>query len=758
MAYIDSSLDSPLAAAGNGAAAIPQAEREDADTLLDTEDEAEEEEKPEREVRERRLEGTLRDRLIAQVEDINLARYLTDDELDQIGMDAVREFDIDENSRADWVDKAEKAMRYATQDAQKKEFPWPGASNVIWPLITQAAIEFHARTDPAVVQGRKVVKGVVWGEDRGTPAKDAEGKPEVRPGPDGQPQPVWVVEPGEKRQRADKIGEFMSWQLLTEMPEWEPQTDQYILQMAVAGGFVRKTYRDQMEGRNKSIAVSLMNVVWNYHAPSFEAAPRKSEKILVYPNEITSNERTEDDGDGGMWLPLQYAGGGGGVGQSYNYDREIDAGDESDPSAPHLFIEQPCLLDLDEDGYAEPYTVTVHVRSAKVVRIVARYDEEGIEASEDGETIIRIEPVECYTLYPFFPNIDGGSYPMGFGHMLRPMNDALSTTVNQMLDAGTLQNAGGGFISDQLNAPSGQTLFSVGKYHRVNTKGGAIRDAVFPLEFKGPSQVLFSLFGALMTASKEIASVANVLTGDAAIANAPPTTILALIEQGMKVYTAIHKRFFRAETAELAKLYRLNRKYITEDQRYQIGDEFREITPEDFRLGGGVEPIADPTMTTDMQKLGRAQLLMTLLETEDGKKLLDPKAVFDRMLEAANIDRISDLYIPPNPMAQQLQQLEMARLLAELGKTRATELKDQTQAYFNLARARAIASGPEEELIRQQLQMMRLHIEAINAQTNAALADHKFHDTATRREIADNDRLANLTAGGAGPSTRPVPA
>lgn len=700
--------------------------------------------------------GSVEAALIEQCDDLNLARYLDPQVLDTIGMECVRDYELDEESRKDWCENADKAMKLATQEAQPKQFPWPGASSMIYPLISQAALEFGARTYPAIVQGRNVVRGVVWGSDRGTPATedgDPDGQPKMIAGPTGQPQPVWLVPPGAKRKTADKIGEHMSYQLLVEMPEWEPQTDQYVHQMAVIGGFIRKSYFDPVERRNKSLAVSLMNLVWDYHAPSFEAAPRHTEKVLLYPHQIVEMERAgveEDDGEG-MFLRQHYGPGGGSAeGEEFN-GKPLPANDEQDDSAPHLFIEQHRRLDLDDDGYPEPYVVTVHLRSQKVVRILARYAPEGVHATSDGQTINRIEPEDYYTLYPFLPNLEGGSYPMGFGHLLRPLNSAINTTLNQMFDAGTLANAGGGFISDQLGIPSGQTLFQVGKFVRVTTKGMTIREAVYPMDFKGANPVLFQLLGFVVGAAEKLAGIGQILAGDAAVANAPPTTVVALIEQGLKLYTAIVKRVYRGLTAEAQKLHRLNQRHITDEVEYRVGEEWMKIGPEDYRMSGGVEPVADPSMTTDMQKLGRAQLIMSTV----GDPLVNKAEAFRRFFEAASIDRIDDLLTPPDPAAAQLAaqaaQLAIAMQQAELGALRAKELNDQTHAFLNMALARKNANAQEEAQIDAQLDFMRLRIEAINSSIKAtdstiaaAHVDHKFHQTNVDSAQADAQRSHEL--------------
>ena len=706
----------------------------------------------------------VKDFLVDQIDQINLAENYAPDVLAKLGQLVSFEYEIDENSRSDWKDKAEKAMKFATQEAEEKQYPWPKSSNVVFPLITQAAIQFNARTYPAIVQNRNVVKGVVWGTDKGTPATE-DGKPGGKPKihPDGSP--VWLSAPGDKRKRADRVGEHMSWQLLEEMKEWEPQTDSLLMQLPIIGGAVRKTYRDPMEARNRSLLVPLQNLVWNYHAPSFEDAPRHTEILTLYPHQIEEFERAE------VFLPQLYGPGGG------DDDTNSEQAQSGDDDAPHIFLEQHRRYDLDGDGYPEPYVVTIHKRSSKVVRIVARYDEDGIQTGngtdveEDEETgaltekegldreeILKIKPVEHYTLIPFLPNPDGGSYPVGFGHLLRPLNEAINTTLNQMFDAGHLQNAGGGFVSDQLSIHSGPVGFQVGKYVRVGSKGQAIRDAVFPIPFPGPSAVLFQLLGALVKVSEGVAGTQEILAGGAEMANAPPTTILALIEQGLKVYTAIHKRIYRALKSEFDKLYRLNRLYVKENQRYQIGDEWREVTPEDYRLGGGVEPIADPTMITDMQKLGRAQILMGF----KGDPLINQKEITTRLFDAASVDRIEDLFTPPpDPqIAQQLAAMAMEEKQAELGRIRAAELKDNSQAYLNMAMAASKANGPQMDWIEAQLRIMELHIEATNTQVRAAdvesrhrIAGLKINADRTRQDVADTGD--NISA--AAPPLPPFP-
>lgn len=674
--------------------------------------------------------------LIKQIDDVNIAENVNVETLSALGQLVTSEFQIDETSRSEWRDDIDRALDMATQKAQEKQFPWPRASNCVFPIISSAALQFQARTYPAIIQNRNVVKGTVWGSDKGTPALDQQKQPIM--GQDGTP--VWLAAPGSKRERADRIGQHMSYQLLEEMPEWEPQTDALLGQLPIVGGAIRKTFYDPVEKSNRSLFVPITNLVWNFYATCFEAAPRHTEIVRLYPTEIETLERSE------LFLPLIY-----GPGSDISDDNgggDDNPSDGADPDAPHVFLEQHRRFDLDGDGYAEPLVVTVHKRSAQVVRITARYEADGITADKDHK-IVKIKPADNYTLYPFLPNPKSGSHPIGFGHLLKPLNEAINTSLNQMFDAATLQNAGGGFIGTGLSLHAGPINFQVGRYVPVNNKGQNIRDSVFPIPFPGPSAVLFQLLGMLITSAKELAGVQDILTGDAGIAQASPTTVLALIEQGSKVYTSIHKRVYRAMKSELQKLYALNRKHLTETVHYRVGDDFLEVTPEDYRLGGGVEPIADPTMVTDMQRLGRAQILW---QDKDDPHC-DPMEIRRRYFEYCGIDRIDEIIVPPNVQAQQAQmQMMQAKFAAELGEMRSTTQKNAAQALLFAMQARAASSDAELAHLDKLIEVMRMHLEALNTGVKAADVESRHHIAMTgiredARQAAANTSPAAVAAG-----------
>jgi chaperonin GroES len=316
---------------------------------------------------------------------------------------------------------------------------------------------------------------------------------------------------------------------------------------------------------------------------------------------------------------------------------------------------------------------------------------------------------------------------VGFGQLLGPINAAVNAVLNQLIDAGTLQNVGGGFIGRGLSMRSGNIRFKMGEYVAVNAPGAKIRDAIVPMEFPGPSPVLFQLLGFLTEAGREIASVKDILTGQAQSADMSPTTLLALIEQGLKVFTAIYKRVHRAAKKEYAKLYRLNRIYLEDRAQYQVGEEWKEITREDYARGSGVVPVSDPSMITDMQKLARGQFLMGFR----ADPLMDGAEILRRALDAAQIPDVEDLFAKqqqPDPAVVastkeiELKGLKLMAEIEEIGQKMETDAStaraQQTKTYADaiLALAKADTENGELDLAwtQQQLEALKVRMEAVN--------------------------------------------
>lgn len=661
----------------------------------------------------------LADQLKRWIEAPNIAADLSDDECSKIAQRVLRDYEIDEESRAEWKDKYDKWLKIAMQMSEAKTYPWPGASSIIYPLMTTAAIQFAARAYPAIIRDKDVVKGAIEGPDDGIPRTDPQThQPLTQPGPDGQPQPVWLVPPGEKKMRADKIGQHMSWQLLEEQEEWEPQTDRLLTILPIVGCVFRKSYFDPGMQRNVSEMVTALQLCVNYKAKSFETAPRVSEILELYPWEIEEKIRA------GVYL-------------DENYGADQDAGMDEDAAV--TFIEQHRRWDLDGDGYAEPYIITVAKDSMRMARIRAAYDEDGVFFSAKDHRVRKIEPIKYYTKYGFIPSTDSNVYDIGFGNLLYPINEAINSTLNQMFDAGHLANTAGGFIGSGLSMNAGAVRFQVGEFKQVNATGGLIRDNIYQMQWPGPNPVLLELLQFLVEAGKEVAAVKDVMVGDLPGDNTSGVATLAMIEQGLKVFSAIYKRIHRSLKQEFKKLFRLNRRYLPRQSGYQRGNEWHEITQADYEAGAGVEPVSDPQMVTDMQKLGRAQFLLQNFKEDPWFKARDLRVnVLDALL-IPNGDELLLPALPPNPVLglkvaeMQLKKEDLnlretdarvkasheeADLAIRRGKDKAAELETLSHAILNLAQAAQADHEVNQGWYAQHLAAVKLQVDALNAGTD----------------------------------------
>ena len=555
----------------------------------------------------------------------NLAFHLPEDQLRKIGQQVTDDVQRDLSSREDWETIYDRSLDVAMQVKKAKNFPWPKAANVKYPLLTVASIQFQARAYPAIVDGSNLVKGRVLGPD----------------------------ENGEKRARADRIGQHMTWQLLYRMPGWEEETDRLLLMLPIMGCVFRKTFYDPIENANRSEIVSGKDFIIDYWAKSIETAPRYTQVIRFYPYEV----REKIAADQWIEVPVEP--------DAENSDRDDDEGQVE-------FYEQHRLLDLDEDGFPEPYVVTT-TKEGDVARIVPCFGPENVKVAtavgierldkvQAGVPIMRVVKIErrqYFTKYPFIPAPDGSFYDIGFGTLLYSLSQTIDTSINQMLDAGTLQNAGGGFVGSGVNVRGGNFRFNVGEWKRTDVTGGLLKDNIVPLPAPGPSAVLFNLLSLLIESAKEITAVQDVLTGQGT-PNQPATTTLALIEQGQKVMTGIFKRIWRAFGKELRILRRLNRDYLDDEEYFQLNDDQQAIqigrmdyADEDL----DVVPVADPTQASDMQKMARAQAKMEMF---NGDPMVNQQLLRRDMLEALGATDIPAYFkVPPPPPPPELVELEI---------------------------------------------------------------------------------------------------
>jgi chaperonin GroES len=574
----------------------------------------------------------------ALMEATNVAETLKEEQLTQIGAEASRGYLTDKESRASWESQIDEWTKLASQVREERTWPWPRASNVKYPLLTTAAMQFAARAYPSLVPSDgKIVKSSVIGKD-----------------------PT-----GEKSSQADRVSMYMSYQLMHEMLGWEEGMDKLLIMLPIVGTLFKKTYWDSVTKQICSDVILPKNVVVNYWAKNLTDAERISQVIEMSPRILKERQLS------GVFLDVD-------LGSAPTPEAAKDA-PSNDDTTPFTIIEQHTYLDLDEDDYAEPYIVTFHLESRKVLRIVPRFNDKTI-VTDDAGKLVRIEPVQYFTKFGFIPNPDGSFYDIGFGVLLGPINESVNTLINQLIDAGTLNNLQSGFLGKGLKLRMGETRFQPGEWKAVNSTGDDLKKQIVPLPSKEPSSVLFQLMGSLITSGKELASVAEIFVGKMPGQNTPATTTMATIEQGMKVFTAVYKRIYRSLQEEFIKVFNLNATYLNPQTYQAILDV--TVGPDDFNQESyTICPGADPTAVSQTEKLLKAQGLMEMLPLG----ILDPVKVGLRLLEAQEQPNYQELLNQQVAQTGQMPQQPNPKLLESQAKIEAmnqsSQIKQQEAAF-----------------------------------------------------------------------------
>ena len=621
----------------------------------------------------------------------DLTPYLSETQIASIGAQCKQDYEEDLQSCDEWRKQAEQAVKRAKQEPEpEKTWPWRGASRSNFPLLTTAALQFAARAYPAIVKGDEAVSCKVVGSDKGLPEMGADGQPimEVNGmvltmtpqgpalvGPQGvqliQPeqaeqvmqaaQPKWKRAPGVKTKRAQRVREFMNYTIFYRMKGWEEETDTLLHHLPIVGCGFRKVY---FNGQQRSAYVPALKLVAPMDAKSCEESPRLTE--------VRDSQALNDI------IGLQRQG----------FYRDVVLVENEEKAGLRTLLEQHCLIDLDEDGYAEPYVVTLDEESGSVLRVEANFGPEEVhlvEGKVDGKPAIVVGAIrrECYYVkYDFFPNLDGGFYGLGLGHLLDNITTIVNNAINQMIDAGTAAAAGGGFIGSGVDLSgagkrSSRIMFEPGVYKTVNAPGSKIREAIYERTFPGPNPTTMTILELMLGAAKDVSGIQDVMVGDANN-NAPVGTTLALIEQGLQVFSAIYKRIFRSLKEEYSKLYRNIGLYggqqAQEDYLNILDDPEADFEADFNATDFDIRPVSDPSSVTRSQRIARAQFIGTFL----GAPGMNPKAIITRMLEAADVDDIDELFAPeqqPDPAQQMMMQAQLAKITSEAKRNDATAEK-----------------------------------------------------------------------------------
>ncbi len=550
----------------------------------------------------------------------------------EMGNRVVEDLIDDLGSRSEWEENIGSIIKLFTTFMPEKTFPWPNCSNTCLPVLTIAAIQFQARAYESIIPAREVVHTVAIGDE------DIE--------------------------KSERVKKYMNYQLLYKMTEFASSMDKTLLQLPLVGSVFRKTYYSFDLNRCVSEYVSAADLVVPYHCQDFDIAPRKTHIIYLTKNQIRQRVQQGLFVESAWHLPS-------GTMTEITSSAIRDAKDSTQgiqdntnvDEMPRGFAEQHRDWDLDGDGIAEPYVITVDIESRKVVRITKR---SFVDAN--GNTQI----VDYFTHYYFFPNPEG-VYGLGFGILLRGLNESMNTILNEVIDAGTLANLIGGFVSRNSGLKKGNIMFEMGTFKEVDTFLDDIRKALYIFDFKGPNQTLYAVLGLLYEYAKLVTSVSETMTGQLPSSDTPASTVLALLEEGRKVYSAIHGRIHTSFHKELRKIFMLNSIFFDEDEYFKVlGERNIPMGPQekigraDFVGSTDVIPVSDPKIISRAEEVMKAKEIVADVRSNpasagDAQANYEATRQYYKALGVRNIDRLVKEPKPPVAMSPEEENAEMLR-------------------------------------------------------------------------------------------------
>lgn len=580
----------------------------------------------------------------------NLAEEIEPDVLSTLASSLMDDFKAHEADRADWQEQITRGLDLLGFNTEERDEPFEGASGATHPLLAEAAYQFQSQAFNEMLPAKGPARTVVLGEQ--TPAKMA---------------------------KANRVRNYLNYYITDVMEEYETETDQLFLHLALSGSAFKKHWYDETLGRIASRFVSASNVIVPSVATDLETCEFVAHRM---PNYLANDVRKLQVQ--GLYRDVDFS-------PSYADDlsevqdkiNEIVGTSGAPPQA--LFASEACTLiefhvsldlpgfedvqDGEQTGVALPYIVTVLEDNLQVLSITRNY------APDDA----RKRKLNYFTHYRFLPGL--GFYGTGLIQAIGGLSKAATAALRQLMDAGTLANLPAGFKLKNLRVSDNNEPLQPGEWRDVDSVGDSIRDSLFPLPYKEPSQTLFALLGFVVEAGQRFVGVTNLKVGDGP-ENVAMGTVMALIEQGSRVMSAIHKRMHRALRSELKILRRLVSQHLADDgYPYTVANAEQSVQESDFDPAVvDVLPVSDPNVFSRTQRIVMAQ---TLLEAATAApQMYDMYAVHRQFLDAMGFENIDALMLsdvqntdsPLDPAQENINALDQVKLKAFPGQDHSSHI------------------------------------------------------------------------------------
>tara|TARA_R110002124_G_scaffold3473_3_gene23004 strand:- start:4567 stop:7035 length:2469 start_codon:yes stop_codon:yes gene_type:complete len=552
--------------------------------------------------------------------DINLAEVIDEKELGRKAQDLVGFYENDRAARAEWEERYKQGLKTLDPDGGleegEDERATRGLSVVVHPLIAEAATQFNARAIAELYPSGGPIKTVIIGN----PDEELE-------------------------EQGRRVREFMNYQITQEMPEYFPDLDQMLFHLPLIGHTFKKVWWDANMDRQCSQFVMAEDFVVAPESKDLYTSPRYTHVIRMPKNDF--NRYVQN----GYYLPTEYAGGDP-LNSTDDVIGEIEGvdeyGDDSEDDVMTLLemhvydlfdsvdTEDNNDNDYDENEVAIPYVITIDYDNQKIVSIRRNWD-------QDDELKKRRD---WFVSYKFLPGL--GFYGFGLYHMIGGLGKAATGSLRALLDSAAFANMQGGFKL-RGRVQGGDMQISPGEFVDLDSTVDDVNKAIMPLPFKEPSSSLFNLLGYIVEAGQRFASTADLNVGDVN-PNAPVGSTVALIEQGSKAFSAIHKRLHYAQGQEFKLLAKLNAENLPDEFSFSQAGAAETIYRSDFDDRIDILPVSDPNIFSTAQRIAQAQAVLEMAKS--APQLHDLYEAYKRMYEALRINNIDQVLKKPEDAIQ----------------------------------------------------------------------------------------------------------
>ena len=543
----------------------------------------------------------------------NLAEMLDDSTLGEISSDLRAQFEADQDSRSEWEDGYIGGLDLLGVRYEERSQPFSGASGVTHPIIAESVTQFQAQAYKELLPSGGPVRTKIIGSN--TPEVEAQ---------------------------SIRVKDYLNYLVTEIMEEFDPDTDQMLFYLPISGSTFKKVYYDETKQRPVSRFVPAEDLVVPYTATDLATAPRITHVLRMDENEVRKLQVSGFYRD--VDISPDYEEETSGVKEKV---RELDGVDRNDLEDQCSILEVHTNLDIEgfEDlgqdgeptGIKLPYIVTLDQGSGEILSIRRNFLE--------NDPLKRKQ--QYFVHYKFLPGL--GFYGFGLIHMIGGLGKAATSILRQLIDAGTLANLPSGFKARGIRIRNDDEPLAPGEFRDIDAPGGDIRNSIIPLPFKEPSQTLASLLGVLIDSGRRFVSIADQQTGSPGSQQQPVGTTVALLERGMKVMSAIHKRLHYAQKNEFRLIAGIVRDYLPPNYPYQVLGGDQMIKQADFDARVDVLPVSDPNIFSMAQRVTLAQNQLQLAQSNP--QMHNLHEAYKRMYQALEIDNI-DQILPPPPEPQ----------------------------------------------------------------------------------------------------------